>query len=205
MAREAMGKALPAKWLAGHSPGHPIQLPDRFGWLAQAVDKDAAARPPEAAKAWHRHINAIHQAPPEKRREAADRAAVFLLRQTEVKVALAEQLKGVSRAGRKAAYQKVREQLARAVEHQVKQLVATWAREKTDQGMDRLAKHIARSVSWAADYAAFQRSNDARRMAASMWMGLLQQACREEREAEARALEEAARKRRVTGGQVMER
>ena len=198
LATEALGKAIPPKWLDKHS-SQPFPLPDRFGWLAQPLAKDTAGRTTDSdvAKTWRRHINAVHQAPPEKRREAADRAAGFLLRQPEAKAALADKLKGVPRAGRKAAYQEIREQLARAVDHQVKHLAATWTREKTQQGMDRLAKHVARSVSWAADYSAFQRGNDARRIGASMWTGLLQQARREERQAEALAAqEEAERKKR---------
>ena len=203
LATEAAGKAMPPKWLDEHS-SQPLPLPDRFGWLATALANDAAGRTPgtDAAQAWHRQMNAIHQAPPESRREAADRAAGSLLRQPEAKAALAAHLRSVSRAGRAAAYREVRANLARAVDHQVKRLAAQWARDQVAQGMDRLARHVARSIDWAAQYDAFRRANQARQFVLSLYAGLLRQARKEEREAEARALEEEARRKRQVQPQM---
>jgi hypothetical protein len=203
LATEAAGKAMPPKWLDEHS-SQPLPLPDRFGWLAPALAKDAAGRTPgsDAAQAWHRQINAVHQAPPGTRREAADRAAGWLLRQPETKAALAAHLRSVSRGGRAAAYREVRTQLARVVDHQVKHLAAQWARDQVAKGMDRLARYVGRSIGWAAQYAAFRRANQARQLVMGLYAGLLRQARKEEREAEARALEEEARRKRQSQSQM---
>ena len=198
IAREALSRALPAKWLEQRMPETALRLPDSYADLAQAVAKDAAARTVESdgRKEWLRQINAIHQAPPDKRRESADRAAAWLLKQPEAKTALAELLKNVPRAERKAAYQQARAQLARGVDHHVRRLAALWTREKVAQGMDALTRHVARSITWAAQYAAFQRTNFAVRTVMALWqglmLGLLRTAREEELAAERLAAEEAA-------------